>query len=177
MAVGKPLQHARVDRMLEEGVQGVDHDCKEERRYRVILAEPASMVHRRAWVAVDENPHGCSGDQDANPFAPAMSEAKVAKSLKKKGPRDGAQGLRNFELEKNARGLEIVKQTRRLLDKEEVVVHTPAGNECALVGGDDLAHPRCQTKGEDLGEKLGDNVDQTNWPIVRERGRVRFLGK
>ena len=81
-----------------------------------------------------------------------MSEAKVAESLKKEGPGYGVERLRNVELEKDARGLEVVKQARRLLDKEEVVVNTPSRNEGALVGGDHFTKSRSQPQGENLGK-------------------------
>lgn len=54
-------------------------------------------------------------------------------------------------------------------------MHAAPGDEGALVNGDNLSHSRCQAERKDLREELGQEVDQADWSVVRERGGVRFL--
>ena len=72
--------------MQQQGVEGVDDDREEERGGRVALPKAVRMVDQRAWVPVDENARGGSGDKDANPFTPPSPEPKMLEDLKEEGP-------------------------------------------------------------------------------------------
>ena len=62
-----------------------------------------------------------------------------------------------------------------LLDQEKVVMDTSSCDECALIDRDKLGQPRSQAKGEHFGEKLRQEVDEADRPVVEERGSIGSL--
>lgn len=70
-----------------------------------------------------------------------------------------------------------MKKSCRLLDEEKVIVHASAGDEGALIDGDNFPHPRCELEQQDLGKQLCQDVNQADGPVVGERGGIGFLGK
>lgn len=70
-----------------------------------------------------------------------------------------------------------MEKPRSLLDEEEVVMNAPSRDERALVGGDHLAEARREAKRENFGEQLSDEMDQADWPVIKERGGISTLGK
>ena len=104
-----------MNRMLEQGIQGINDESEKHRGQGVALAQPPGMADGRSWRAIEQNTHTGCGQQDEDPLAPVRTEAEVLKNFEKKQARDGVEGTRDVKLEQYQANLEVVKLVHCLL--------------------------------------------------------------
>ena len=159
MAGCEVLEQAALMGVQQQGVEEIDGHREEHGRYRITLTQAAGGGYRGARGSVDEDPRACGGEENGDPFDPAPIEAQVTKDVDDEGPGDRVKSARDVKLEEDARHAEVVELAGGLLDQHKIVVHTPPGDECTLVGGDELAQARSEAQGEDFCNALRDQVD------------------
>ena len=75
VAVSEPFEDAGHLGVLEQGVQGINHQDEKHRGYRISLPKAFAMGNRRAWGAVDQDAHRGCGYEDGYPLVPPWAEA------------------------------------------------------------------------------------------------------
>ena len=118
--------------------------------------------------SVDEHLRAGRGEQDGKPFQEAGAEAVLPEDLEEERPVDGVEGTSQVQLQKGARGAELLQEARGLAHEDEVVVQVAPRDEVILASADEAAELRGEPEREDLGEELSKNVYQADGAIVKQ---------